>query len=206
MGLIGLVITIVGLSAAYGLTIWLHGRSASADRGTGRAVISRTLVGHELEIPGDWLRDAGDQPAGFSSRVDLRLALPLGPQGTARLIEVTLLPLSQVRTSASLLDGVYLHQFMPTELAGPAGLVGKPLYATEGFADETVWYDALSQNPFVAKCSSPPEGGSAPGQCLRTVALPGGLAAVYVFDSDVLGAWKSFDPKLSAALHEIGAL
>ena len=67
-----------------------------------------------------------------------------------------------------LLDGVYLHQFEDKQLTGPPGLVGKPLTASEGFAGETVWYDALSADPFVAKCLAPVAPGE-PTQCLRTV-------------------------------------
>ncbi len=107
-------------------------------------------------------------------------------------IEMTLLPLSQVRSSASLLDGVYLHQFMPNEVAGPPGLVGKPLYSSEGYEDETVWYDALSQNPFVANKLQRLADEQGPAMCLRTVALAGGIAAVYAFGADLLPhSWKA---------------
>ena len=135
----------------------------------------------------------------------LTVSLPIGSDGAAVPVEITLLPLSQVRTSISLLDGVYLHQFMPGELSGPAGLIGKPLYPTDGYADETVWYDALSPNPFVAKCSNAPDG-HGPAQCLRTVALGGGIAAVYAFASTGLAGWKSFDRQVGVVLGRIGAL
>ena len=93
---------------------------------------------------------------------------------------------------------------MPEELSGPPGLVGKPLTATEGFENETVWYDALSATPFVAKCIAAPDG-QGPAQCLRTVALSGGIAAVYSFSADVLDGWKDFDSQLRARLDVIGA-
>ena len=94
---------------------------------------------------------------------------------------------------------------MPNELSGPPGLVGKPLYGTEGYEGETVWYDALSSDPFVTKCVAPADG-RGPSRCLRTVALTAGIAAVYAFDSDVLPAWRSFDPEMKKWLGQIGAL
>lgn len=205
MGVIMLAVTMVALSGAYGIVTWLHGSLNLSGRSDSAATVERTLVGHRLLIPAGWLKGDEAQAEGFSSRVEFKVDLPLGAGESDRPIDVTLLPLSAIRPSASLLDGVYLHQFMPNELAGPAGLVGKPLYATEGYAGETVWYDALSQHPFVAKCSDPPDG-VGPAQCLRTVALPGGIGAIYVFDSEALEGWKHFDPRMSAVFKQIGAL
>ena len=76
--------------------------------------------------------------------------------------------------------------FKADQLSGPPGLVGKPMSAEDGYANETVWYDPLAASPFVAKCQAPiaPD---QPGHCLRTVYLGPGVAAVYTFDEDVLG-------------------
>jgi hypothetical protein len=202
---IALGIAMAGLAAAYGFstlrTAWLAHVAAQEDATT----VSRALLGRHLAIPAGWLHDATLGGGTFASRIELAVSLPLGRDGAATPVEITLLPLSQARPSASLLDGVYLHQFMPNELSGPPGLVGKPLYASDGYEDETVWYDALSQNPFVAKCAPAPVAGR-PAQCLRTVALPGGIAAVYGFDSGVLYSWRKFDTVLANVLARIGAI
>jgi len=199
---IGLAIAMAGLAIAYGLNMFL-GRAQNG--ATTAAPVTRTLVGKQLSIPADWLRDDGGKAAGFASQVELDLDLPLGKGGALLPVEVTLMPQSQVRSSASLLDGVYLHQFMPNELSGPPGLVGKPLYSSEGYEDETVWYDALSQNPFVAKCADAPAD-DGPANCLRIVALPGGIAAVYDFGADALYSWRNFDGVMDDVLARIGAL
>jgi hypothetical protein len=207
LGTIMLVVVMVGLASAYGLSA-LFARTHPAAKASAAAdgpIVTPTLVGRQLHIPASWVRDGGEKQDGFSSQVAFELMLPLGRAGALAPIEVILLPLSQARPSSVLLDGVYLHQFMPNELAGPPGLVGKPLYGTEGYQNEIVWYDALSQNPFVAKCSASPDP-QRPPRCLRTVALPDGIAAVYGFDLDVLYSWRAFDPALHDRLVQIGAL
>jgi hypothetical protein len=203
LGAIMLVVVMLGLALAYGLSALAPRPQLEATADSNDVTVS--LVGKRLSIPAAWLRSRDHKADGFASQIELELRLPLGRSGTIVPVEVTLLPLSQVRPSASLLDGVYLHQFMPNELAGASGLVGKPLYATDGYQNETVWYDALSQNPFVAKCMAPPEPRGV-ARCLRTVALPDGIAAVYGFDADVLDSWRQFDPEVRSRLSRIGAI
>ena len=203
LAVIGVAVALAGLAVAYGI-VALTG----AGRGSGPAgspSLSRTLGSTKLTIPAGWFREGADEAGGFAKKVELAFTLPLGPKGARREIDVTLLPRSQARPSASLLDGVYLHQFMPEQLSGPPGLIGKPLMAQDGFANETVWYDALSSAPFVAKCLAPLAEGQ-PGRCLRTVYLGPGIAAVYSFGDDVLGNWQAFDAQLQPLFKQIGAL
>jgi hypothetical protein len=198
-------VALLGLGAAY--LIDAAGKAARANGRSGdEAVLSRTLGGHELEIPASWFRYDEQATEGFAKQIDLRLELPLGAQGKAEVVDVTILPRSRVRPSAALLDGVYLHQFADTQAdGGPVGLVGKPLKPSEGYEGEVVWYDALASDPFVAKCSKPvtvAEG----GQCLRTVYLAAGIAAVYAFPEAALSGWRVFDVEMGKRLREIGAL
>jgi hypothetical protein len=206
LGAIMLMVAMLVLALAWGLdALMRHQQHVAVSSVGSEAMIKRTLVGRDLNIPASWLRGADGASGGFATEIDLELNLPLGKDESLKPVDVTLLPQSQARSSASLLDGVYLHQFMPNELSGPPGLVGKPLYGTEGYEGETVWYDALSSNPFVAKCVAPADG-HGPSRCLRTVALSTGIAAVYAFDSDVLPQWRNFDPELQKWLGKIGAL
>ena len=200
LGAIALLVALAGLGLAYAIdAAGRAGREALAGS------VSRTLGGRELSIPAAWLREDAERSAGFAKQVDIGLYLPLGPEAAVREIDITLVPRSRARPSASLLDGVYLHQFMPEQLSGPTGLIGKPLVAAEGYEDETVWYDAISAAPFVAKCIAPVADGQ-PGRCLRTVYLGPGIAAIYSFDEDVLMNWRRFDPAVQPALKQIGAL
>ena len=200
-----LVLALLGIGAAY--VIDSAGRAARlpAHRLDSETTLTRTLGGHDLEIPLSWFRYDEQRVAGFAKQIDLRLELPLGAEGTVEPIDVTLLPRSRARPSASLLDGVYLHQFLPEQLSGPVGLVGKPLRPGEGYENEIVWYDALAADPFVAKCSKP-VAESATSQCLRIVYLGPGVAAVYAFPESVLVNWRDFDTMMKLRLGEIGAL
>jgi hypothetical protein len=203
LGAICLILALLGLALAYGID-GLERYAQKAEIRPSGGTLARTLGGRNLTIPAAWFRATEQPVTGFAKQVDLQLTLPLGPEAAPRAIEVTLLPRSRVRPSSSLLDGVYLHQFESQQFSGPPGLIGKPLAAQEGYANETVWYDALSANPFVAKCMSAVSA-DVPARCLRSVYLGPGLAATYAFDQDVLENWRQFDPALETLLAEIGA-
>lgn len=196
---IGLAVALGGLGLAYLIDGLRQGGAGAED------TVTRTLGSRDLTIPSAWIRGEVEPAGGFAKEVDFTVTLPLGPDGAGREVNVALVPRSQVRPSASLLDGVYLHQFMPEQLNGPPGLVGKPLMAREGYENETVWYDALSPAPFVAKCLASLADGVA-GQCLRTVYLETGIAAVYSFGDDMLPNWRRFDAAMHPILKQIGAL
>ena len=206
---VGFNLTVIGLAAAVGglaLAYLIDGAErARNETPRGSEVVSRTLGATTLQIPAAWLAGAADAGPGFAKQVDLALTLPLGPGSAARVIDVTLTQRSRVRPSASLLDGVYLHQFLPEQLNGPPGLIGKPMAPTEGYDSETVWYDPIASAPFVAKCEAAITEGRS-GKCLRTVYLGSGIAAVYSFDDDILVNWKKFDAELHPLLNQIGAL
>jgi hypothetical protein len=203
LGAIFLIVTLGAVALAYAIDAAGRSSGIAAHRHDNEVTLTRTIGGKDLEIPLSWFRYAEQRVEGFAKQIDLQLELPLGPDAAPAMIEVTLLPRSRARPSASLLDGVYMHQFQEGEIEGPVGLIGKPLQATEGFEDETVWYDPLSAEPFVAKCVAPVAEGTE-ARCLRTVYLGPGIAAVYAFGADVMGNWKQFDPQVQAVLRQIG--
>lgn len=200
---IAVLVLLVAVGAAY----FIDDRSRAAripppDLADERTV-TLTMSGKDMTIPASWFRHGEQMRSGFSSQIDLRVML--AQDGTAPLpVDVTLLPRSRARPSSALLDGVYLHQFDGETLSGVPGLVGKPLQQANGFADETVWYDALAADPFVAKCMASVEA-QAPARCLRTVYLPSGIAAVYAFDATALQGWRNFDTEMRNWLAPIGA-
>lgn len=195
------------LLVALGLAYWVDG--AARDTRTSlpsladERLVLQTIAGRELAIPQGWFRNGQESRTGFASQIDLMVTL--APEGTEPVpVRVTLVPPSRARTSASLLDRVYLHQFGEDTLSGFAGLVGKPV-AGPGYRGETVWYDPLSPNPFVAKCIAPVEPDVA-AQCVRTVYLPSGIAAIYAFSQPALAAWREFDTEMGQWLSRIGAM
>lgn len=200
-----LTLALLGVGAAYLLDAAGRAARTQAHRLDTETTLTRTLGGRDLEIPLSWFRYEEQRIEGFAKQIDLRFELPLGIEGKREPVDVTLLPRSRARPSAALLDGVYLHQFLPDQLSGPVGLVGKPLRGDEGYAGEAVWYDALSAEPFVAKCSKPVATNDT-GQCLRTVYLGPGIAAIYAFPEAVLAHWRDFDRLLAERLGQIGAL
>lgn len=166
--------------------------------------VSQTISGRELSIPAAWFRYGEQIRDGFTNQIDLRILYAPDGANPPVPVGITLLPRSRARASSSLLDRVYLHQFGDATLGGVPGLVGKPMLATNGYVGESVWYDALSPNPFVAKCVAPvaPDGVA---QCVRTAYLPSGIAAVYTFDATILQSWRQFDTEMQSWLAPIGA-
>lgn len=201
---IAALVALGAIAIAYAIDGAGRSASTSAHRLGQEVTLTRTIGGRDLEIPLSWFRYAEQRVEGFAKQIDLQLTVPLGVKGAPVPIEVTLMPRSRVRPSAIMLDGVYLHQFQAIERDdGPNGLIGKPLQDVEGFEGETVWYDPISADPFVAKCVAPVAEGTT-ARCLRTVHLGPGLAAVYAFGAEVLENWKRFDPEIRALLTKIG--
>lgn len=203
LGAIMLSIAFGGVGLAY--LIDILGHTPPAGQPPDGLTLTRTIGGADLEIPAAWFRRDEQRTDGFAKQIDLSIPVALGDGRRMVPIDVTLLPRSRVRPSSSLLDGVYLHQFGKDQVNGPPGLVGKPLVPAEGYTGETVWYDALSADPFVAKCSKTREDAQA-AQCLRTVYLGPGMAAIYAFPDTVLAQWRSFDAEMAVQLKSIGAL
>ncbi len=203
LALIGVVAACAAVALAY--CIDAIGRLAEAPSPiSGQlAMLEKNVAGQKLSVPEAWIRFADQRQADFLDRLDLRIPLQFGPGNAPIEIDAALVPHSRVRSSARLLDTVYLHMFEPGQLTGPLGLVGKPLRQSEGFQNETVWYDPLAITPFTAKCITPLEGEPA-GNCIRTLALKGTVAIVLSFDQRLLGHWRQFDEALAAPLHTLG--
>jgi hypothetical protein len=200
LGVIAVLVALLGVGVGYLVSAAARTHGTSLITG----MVARTLGSAALTIPAAWLTDSSDAQS-FSKQIDLAVSLPLGPDGAMRRVDITLTQRSRVLASARLLDGVYLHEFTADQLAGPPGLIGKPLMAQEGYENETVWYDPINVAPFVAKCAAPIASG-ATARCLRVVYLGPGIAAIYGFDQDVLGNWRKFDAEMHPLLDKIGAV
>lgn len=200
---IAVLVLLAAVGVGYGIDRLSRSNEALPASLTDGEPITQTIAGVELNIPTNWFRYGDQVRNGFTGQIDLRLPFATDGVETPAIVDVTLLPRSRARTSASLLDAVYLHQFGEETLSGVPGLVGKPMQASNGYESESVWYDAISPNPFVAKCAAPIAGGSA--QCVRTVYLTRGIAAVYTFDQAALQSWRDFDASMEQWLTPIGA-
>lgn len=200
-------ISVIVLMMAVGLAyvVDMAGRSGADAEDDGASAITQTIGGRDLTIPENWFRYGEQMRPGFVTQIDLDVAVTLPGFDLPVPVNVTILPRSRARASSVLLDAVYLHQFDDGMVSGVPGLVGKPLKHGAGYVGETVWYDALSPNPFVAKCAAPIESGK-PARCLRTVQLSSGLAAIYGFDGAALAGWRDFDAAMALRLETIGAL
>jgi len=203
LGALTLIAAFAALGFAYAIDGLGRRIDASPVLASDAEVAEITVSGQNFHVPLAWIRFASQRQDGFAERVDMELPVAASPDGTVTQMTATLLPLSKARLSARMLDAVYLHQFEPDQLNGPTGLVGKPLKAAEGFADEVVWYDALSVEPFVAKCLRP-IGPGARGSCQRVIPLGPSTALVLNFEPTLLEHWRWLDAALAVPLARIG--
>lgn len=202
---ISILVLLLGVGLAYLVDGLERSDKPAATNAVDKRTVQLTLSGQELSVPLNWMRTPGQAQEGFTSQIDLVVPLASATGKNSYPIDISLVPRSRARPSSVLLDGVYLHQFAPQSVSGVPGLVGKPLLAEGGYSGETVWYDALSPEPFVAKCQAPVEA-KHDGRCLRTVYLESGIAAIYSFDASALGDWQEFDAQMHRWLAQIGAI
>eukprot|EP00873_Tetraselmis_striata_P030750 jgi/Tetstr1/451014/TSEL_038050.t1 len=195
-----LIVAMAALGAAYGIRGWINSMASEATPAELSASHIITIGAQRYVMPAALLADPIQHRDGFADRMDFTLALPLGAGGKLSEVAITIMPRGRTRTSAALLDSVYLHQFAPAQLSGVPGLVGKPLEPGAGTAGETVWYDPLHANPFVAKCMTPVAMTPGDRTCLRVLALTDRNTAIVTFDPAALDNWRRFDAEIEAAL------
>ncbi len=198
LALITLVVAIIGLGLAYLGSAWFAAQRDGSETATLSDTHIITIGAQHYVVPAALMPNPAQHKDGFSDRIDLTAAIPLGENGRLADVEITLMPRGRVRTSAGLLDSVYLHQFGNAQLQGPRGLVGKPLAGDAGTMGETVWYDPLSATPFVAKCAAPVAMRPDERTCIRTVQLSDRNTAVFAFEPAVLYNWREFDAIIEA--------
>src|SRR5689334_10342838 len=84
LGVIALVAALGGLGLAYLIDGAERARHAPEPAG---GMVSRMLGNMTLTIPAAWLTGPIDQPAGFAKQVDVKVNLPLGPDGALRSVD-----------------------------------------------------------------------------------------------------------------------
>jgi hypothetical protein len=201
LALIALALSIAGLGLAYGATAYFDRLADMNDDPTLATTHLVTIGAQHYAVPAVLMAVPSQRTDGFSERLDLGLALPLGADEGLVEIDVAIMPRGRARTSAHLLDTVYVHQFATEQVPGPPGLVGKPLNGDAGYGGETVWYDPLAATPFVAKCMAPVAGDASRKTCLRTVLLSDRNAAIFSFAPEVLENWRQFDATVEGWLE-----
>lgn len=203
LAVIALFVALAGLAGVYGVMGWIALEKGGEPPAGAVSIYTKTVGSQRYAIPASALGVAGQRTNGFAERVDLAAPLALGPDDSRDALAVTLMPRGRLRTSARLLDSVYVHQFAAEQKTGVPGLVGKPLADNSGYTGETVWYDPLSPDPFVAKCMAPVGGVESRQTCLRTVALSDRNIAVLTFAPALLQDWRDLDAALEAWLDRL---
>ncbi len=203
LSVLALIVALMAIGIAYGVDTLTRNTGDTEQSATASTLVPVNVAGVALSVPDSLLRFSNRPDADFSDRLDLVVALDLGGPAPVSA-SLTLLPRARTQASAILLDTVYLKHFSSKEIHGVPGLVGKPLTGGDGYDGETVWYDPIRADPFVAKCA-PPLGDATEGTCIRTLVLDSGLSAILGFPQSALISWRQFDAPLLDILNRIGA-
>lgn len=195
-----IVISVMGLVAAYCLDA-LTRRAVDEpplERGT---PVDFTLAATELHIPSNWLR--APRSGGFVETIELAIPLAVPGLGDRIVVSVTLVSRARATPSAALLDTLYIHRFTREQVSAHRGLIGKPLLAEAGYQNETIWYDPVNANPFVAKCLTLAHANANQPGCIRAVSVGERISAVIRFDERVLPQWRQFDAAMAGELASL---
>jgi len=199
-----LMVTLVTIGVAYTIDALVRHTETDKYLADDGYRLEKIIAGVTLKVPPAWLIDPAQIPEKFADRLDLLLPVKFGPDLPTQTIRATLKPRAGIYASAQLLDTVYLHRDNTPHLTADTGLVGKNLLAKDGYQTETVWYDPISPNPFVAKCAQQITLTDHP-ICLRTLILPSGIAVTLVFEERALRHWRIMDQALAHPFDAIGA-
>jgi len=200
-------LALILLMAGLGIAYWLNGYAATrtqiAPSVYEAPLITKTLANTSLQIPQAWLNILTQNSQKNVQVIDLTLKISIADQKEPIPINLRISEAIQAEPSAYLLDSVYVLRFSEAQIGDIKGLVGKPLKAQDGYESETVWYEPISDNPFVTKCIDLEGAGSALN-CLRTIRINSQLSATYQFAQNQLEYWHLLDDAIIPLLRQVG--
>lgn len=187
-----ILLSFFGLALVYFIENLEEKRAADAVQ---KGEFEFTLAAKTYRVPKKWVETFYGQENGALS--SLQLKVPFQLNGQTVPISVSLLPSSKAAPSAYLLDALYIHNFSDAPSNQAFGLIVKKLKAQDGYEHESVWYDALSSNPFVAKCLSEPLGETTKHNCVTTILINKRVSALVQFDGLYLPVWRELHAELA---------
>ena len=200
---IALILFMAGLGVAYWLNDYVPENSESLPSVYAPPLIAKELAGSSMQIPKSWLNPLTQNTRKEVQVIDLSLLISITNQEKPSPFNLRISKISQAQPSAYLLNDAYVPRFSEKQINDIKGLVGKPLKAEDGYAGETVWYEPVSANPFVAKCIDL-QGNSTALNCLRTIRLNSKLSLTYQFSQNNLEYWQKIDKVITPLMKQIG--
>lgn len=192
-------LSLLGLATVYALD-FLETRSDNQQQVDNR-VVEFSISATKMQVPSAWISSefSNNQPV-----VNLlQLNIPIEIENFSFEVKTTLLPAARAAPSAYLLDSLYIHNFAPGPSEQQYGLVVKKLRNEAGFEDEKVWYDALSANPFVAKCLTEKTTDKSAKNCITTILVNKRVSALIQFEESLLPYWRPFMVALERRLASL---
>jgi len=195
------ILALAGLAAVYLMDFLELNRNKQTM--SQETTIEFTIAATNLAAPQSWLNSEVDGDSKAYSVVDI--LLPVEVDSTIISVSATLLASSKAAPSSFLLDTLYIHKFKDVPSQQAFGLVAKQMVDEAGYSGETVWYDAVSANPFVAKCLKEKLPKNTAKNCVTTVLVNKRVSALVRFEETLLPHWRAFQLSLRAKLATLNA-
>jgi len=200
---LALILAMTGIGIAY----WLNDYTPTVIENVPSVyeppLVVKTLNNSTMQIPDSWLNILTQNIQENVQTIDLVLKISIAEQEEPTPFNLRISEAIRAEPSTNLLDSVYVLRFSQEQIGGINGLVGKPLRAEDGYNSETIWYEPISDNPFVAKCIDLEASGTALN-CLRTIRLNSQLSATYQFAQNQLEYWHMMDDAILPLMAQIG--
>ena len=191
-----MAVALVGLVFVYASDLLTNksGNNSAANSGSYKI----TIAAKPIVVPKAWTTSTINTDDEVLSNVEL--AIPMNVSNDETALHISLLPSAKAAPSAYLLDSLYIHNFEEGAPKQAYGLIVKSLKPQAGYEDETIWYDAISANPFVAKCLEEKLGDDTQTNCITTMLVNKRVSALIRFDGDLLPYWKGLHAELTKLL------
>ncbi|GLQ18748.1 hypothetical protein [Maritalea porphyrae] len=194
-------LSLLGLATVYALDFFEETRNIQ--RQADNKLVEFSISATKMQAPRTWITSDFNEEQSVVNL--LQLSIPIEIEDFSIKVTTTLLPAARAAPSAYLLDSLYIHNFAPGPSDQRFGLVVKKLRNEAGYEDESIWYDALSASPFVAKCLNEEAANTNAKNCITTVLVNKRVSALIQFEQSLMPYWRPFSVAMERRLASLQA-
>lgn len=207
---------LVALAAIILSTVWLVGDEISRAGHSADPSVHQLVVGNDvLNVPGNMIRFRSQRRSSMPERLDLYMLWPRmegysienaaqfdQAQINPAILFVTIEPRQMTQDMSGRIKPIYSKFLSGQPQEAGYGLIRQELSAAGGFADEELWFEALSPYPFAARCIRD-EAERISRYCLRDIHMGQDLTVTYRFHKSLIGEWMALEAAIRSRLNSM---